>query len=263
MLDLNRYRELIDEHRRWLGSFDPQHSRNWEKLLDADREAAMSEASIRRLLQQNKNRVEPNEDLAGLKQTPDFRCGQTGKTFFVEVACIKIDTATEITGLSPRPLGQAQNYADLNKALFGACIRKTPQCSGLEQPALVAVCTFHWQATMLCFRKQKIATLLTGSELITYKWDSATGAGYGEAFLTTKLQKAAFIKPADNSSGMAHARNPVSAMLACGLGGDHARALGILHPLPVYEFDRAMLPDVAFCRLCDGYQSGKLSTEWI
>ncbi len=40
---------LADEHRRWLSSFDAQYLLNWEKLYAADYEAAMTEASIRRI----------------------------------------------------------------------------------------------------------------------------------------------------------------------------------------------------------------------
>ncbi len=43
--------ELADEHRKWLSAFDPQYTRNWEKLLNADDEAAMAEARVRHILQ--------------------------------------------------------------------------------------------------------------------------------------------------------------------------------------------------------------------
>lgn len=57
--------ELETEHREWLLHFDLRCLRNWEKLRNGDREAALCEAATRRLLQTQDIVVEPNEDLDG------------------------------------------------------------------------------------------------------------------------------------------------------------------------------------------------------
>ncbi len=255
---------LVAEHRQWLSGFDTQYLRNWEKLLNADSEAAMCEAEVRQLLQENGNTVEPNENLTGADQSPDFRCRQMDKTFFVEVTCISIEKATEESGL-PHPFkhrGRACCYGHLNNAIFSACRRKTPQCARLNDPALVAIGTFHFQASALCFRELEVQMLLTGEEMITRNINTRTGNPVGDTYLSTKLQFATFLRP-DQGTGMDHARCPISGLLLCGFGCDPREIRGLLHPLPVRAFDRALLPTVEFCRLKPGYESGQLSTEWV
>ncbi len=253
---------LIEEHSQWLSGFDTQHLRNWEKLLNADLEAAMCEAEVRRLLQGNGNDVEPNEDLTGQNQACDFHCMQGDKGFFTEVTCLSIDRVIKITALPDEADGKARHYGPLNDAIFEASRKKTPQCADMGQPVIVAVGTFHFQASALCFRKPHLQMLLTGKELITQKINTQTGESVGDIYLSTKLWSATFLRP-DQDTGMDHARCPISAMLLCGFGGYPFTVRGVLHPQPVHEFDRAVLPDVEFCRLKDGYESGQLSTEWI
>jgi len=52
MLQPNRFLdELVAEHRDWLSDHDDQYLKNFDKLINADYEAAMTEASVRRMLQ--------------------------------------------------------------------------------------------------------------------------------------------------------------------------------------------------------------------
>ena len=252
---------LVEEHRRWLGSFQPQRLSNWERILEADGEAAMCEAAVRRLLEANENTVEPNETLDGSAPAPDFLCSSGDKQFYVEVTCLSIKKVTQCTGLSHHPKG-ACSYSLLNDAIFNACKSKTPQCAGLRHPSLVTVGTFHFDASCLCFLDMELAQLLTGKEMITASIDTRTGAQVGETHMSTRLRSAAFLRP-DPSEGMDHARNPVSGMLLCGFGCEPPEVRGILHPSPVHDFDRSLMPRVEFCRLKAGYESGTLSTEWI
>lgn len=258
--DLN----LVEEHRRWLNGFDDQYRRNWEKLLNADPEAAACEAEVRRVLEGQGNAVEPNEILDGSGQAPDFRCTQRGQMFYVEVTSISIEKATEFTELPHMPEGNggASNYGQLNGAIFNAAKQKTPQCSQLQHPALVAVGTFHFQASCICFHRGHLQMLLTGQELITSKLDTRTGKPVGGLYLSTQLRSAAFLRP-DSGIGMDHARNPISGILLCGLGCNPPEIRGVLHPSPVHHFDRTLLPSIEFCRLRTGYETGALSTEWV
>ena len=143
--------KLVKEHLRWLAGFHPQHLHNWGNLLDNDPEAAMCEAAVRRVLQLNGNFVEPSESPNGSRRLPDFRCLQEGKVFFVEVTSISIEKATKVTGVLHKAIDPvASGYESLNDAIFDACNKKTPQCSDLEHPALVAVCTHHFDASCIC-----------------------------------------------------------------------------------------------------------------
>ena len=255
---------LVQAHRRWLSAFDPQYLHNWGKLMDADAEAAACEAAVCRLLEKNGNRVEPNEDLTGCRKSPDFRCTQAGELFFVEVTRISIEKATEITSLPhpPSVRSRAQHYGQLNRLVFNAVKEKTPQCSGLDRPALVAVGTFHSRASCICFHREHVEMLLTGQELITQRIDTRTGHPVGGPYLSTELQSATFLRP-DNSTGMRDARNPVSGILLCGFGCNPPGVRGVLHPKPVHDFNRNLLPAVEFCRLRTGCESGDLSSEWV
>ena len=66
--------DLAAEHRNWFSAFHPQYLCNWEKLLKSDYEAGLCEAAVRRLLQKHQIATEPNEELTGSEQRPDFRC---------------------------------------------------------------------------------------------------------------------------------------------------------------------------------------------
>lgn len=252
--------DLVDEHRRWLGGFDGQHLKNWQKLLNAEPEAAMCEAAVRRVLKANGNSVEPNESLTGADQSPDFRCLHGDEAFFVEATHISIDKATHVTKMPDKP--SANYYKPLNDAIFEACRQKTRQCSNLDSPVVVAVGTFHRQASGLCFSKPNLQKLLTGKEQICRNIDVRTGESSGDAYFATDLWSAVYLRP-DQIAGVAHARCPISAMLLCGFGYDSFQVRGVLHPSPVHAFDRSVLPSVDFCRLKSGYESGCLSTEWI
>jgi len=254
---------LFREHLSWLDRFDPQFRKNWEKLYWSDPEDAMCEAEVRRLLEKNGNNAEPNETLHGTKRSPDFRCIQAGKDFFVEVTCISMEKATSLTGLNhfPDPGFSFSGVGRVTDKLFHAATKKTPQCSNLGHPALVAVGTFHWQASRLCFERKHLELLLTGETLISQNIDGTTGGPVGDDYLSTNLRSATFLSPKEG--GFTHARNPVSGILACGFGCEPPRIRGALHPKPIHAFDRSLLPEVEFCRLKPGYEAGTLITEWV
>jgi hypothetical protein len=253
---------LVREHHAWLRGFDRSHTGDWDYLLADNPEAALCEAAVRRILEQNGNVVEPAARLHGSRRSPDFRCGQARKTFFVEVTCISIERATERTGLAHRPHHfDFAGVGRLSDAIFHECRRKTPQCSGLPGPAILAVGTFHWYASYLCFERAEVELLLTGEPLLAQDVEATTGAPVGASYLATKLRSAAFLRP--HGGWMSHARHPVAAILACGLGQDPPTVRCALHPKPVRPFDRALLPGVECCRLLPGYESGRLRTQWF
>lgn len=260
MCGFQRDPNLVREHLSWLDRFAPQFGKNWQKLAS---EPAMCEAAVRRLLEQNGNKVEPNETLDGKERSPDFRCTQAGKLFFVEVTCISIEKATKLTGLKyfPNQGFPLSGIGRVTDTIFQAAIKKAPQCSHLGQPALMAVGTFHWQASRLCFMHQHLTLLLTGETRIAQDIDTTTGDPVGDDYLSTNLRAAAFFTPKDAVLG--HARKPVSGILACGFGCEPPQIRGALHPNPIHTFDRSLLSKVEFCRLKPGYEVGNLTTEWV
>lgn len=127
------FQRLEAEHRVWLSTFDAQYLRNWEKLLNADEEAAFAEARVRQLMQGFGVTVEPNEDLNGANPQPDFRCYVRDDKFYVEVACISIAIATEKTGI-PNGSHGFSPFRPLNDAIFAKCRGKASQCKILTHP---------------------------------------------------------------------------------------------------------------------------------
>lgn len=255
--------DLYREHRLWLTGFDPQVGKNWEKLEQQNPEAAMCEAAVRRLLEINGNLVEPNESLDGTKQSPDFRCTQSGNSFLVEVTSITKEKATVLTGLNHIP---TSNYysgvGSLTDAIFHAAKSKTPQCSNQGLPTLVAIGTFHFQASNICFERMHLEQLLTGETSISQRIDITTGGPAGDAFLSTELRSATFLSPEKNGS-MRHARSPISGILTCGFGCIPPKVRCALHPRPIHALNRFLIPKIECCQLCSGYDKGTFVVEWF
>jgi hypothetical protein len=253
--------ELEAEHRVWLSCFDEQYLRNWEKLRDADYEAAMTEASVRRILQRHGVMVEPNEDLAGSTRRPDFRCEKDGQRFYVEVTCVAIEKVVEETGL-PHPTERgARHYSSLNDAFWGACKRKASQCGNLGGPAIVAVGTFHTTASVICLGKPHIDMLLTGETKLAWNIDMRTGSAVGDTYQITELRSAVFLRP-DKDTEVGFARGSISALLVCGLGVEPPRTLGVRHPNPERPFPSEILPDIEFGEVEIDRASGRMQVKW-
>jgi hypothetical protein len=252
---------LEAEHCSWLVAFDAQYLRNFEKLYKADYEAAMTEAAVRRFLEEQHIDVQPAEDLSGKVQRPDFLCTASNSKFYVEVTCIAIQKVIDQTALPHPSQSGTQHDAPLNDALWSACRGKAAQCGDLDYPSLVAIGTHHSSASALCIKEPKVDMLLTGTTSISWNMDVRTGSKVGDVFLSTDLRSATFLR-ADPINGIGFARSSVSGLLLCGFGILPHKVLGILHPNPARPFDRCLLPDVTFCEVAIDDASGTLSTHW-
>lgn len=259
-MDLIPDTKLIKRYIRWIERFDIRHARNWARLYKADPEAAMCEATFWGVLMDCGVNVEPNADLTGDKPASDFACWKDGRRFYVEVTCIHIATATVKTSLTHPSEQGFRDYSDLNDAIFAECRSKTPQCAGLDTPCLVAIGTFHFQASALCVGKVHLEMLLTGEQLLAWNVDTQRGEAIGDPYSVTHLRSAAFVRPGEHE--IEHARNPVSGMLIGGFGCRPVNIYGVLHPQPNHPFDSSLLDRIEFCRLKEDYQTGMLSTEW-
>lgn len=252
------YRNLVREHEKWLKSFCKLHLQNWKKLLKEDREGAMCEAVIRCLLESHGCLVEPTEEAGGSSRSPDFRCMADGRELYVEATCIKIATATRITGLEPGSR-EAESFSLLTRSILYACKSKASQCSGLEAPALLAVGTFHADAAELCFGHFGPEELLSGERRIRGHVDTRTGQTTGRIRVIRDCDTAAFLKRSP-TEGFGFGRLSISGLLLCDLCRKRI-VHGVLHPKPVRGFDRALLPDVPF--LAAARKHGRWSSQWV
>lgn len=251
---------------KWIeqNTFDPQHAKNWARLYRADPQAAMCEATFWAVFKDCGVTVEPNADLTGAKQTPDFRCSKDSSMFYAEITCIRVDTATRKTALEsePRPGEGAKNYRHLNDAIFQECVNKTTQCANLDAPCVLAVGTFHHRASVLGVRRTFMEWLLTGEASIGWDFDPKLGQCVGESYQVTSFRSATFTRMTRLQS-VEHVRQPISALLVGGFGCNPPQLFGLLHPNPVREFDPQLLARVPFCRQRIDVQAGRVSTEWI
>ncbi|MBN1912151.1 MAG: hypothetical protein JW818_20695 [Pirellulales bacterium] len=241
---------------KWIEQFEGGHDRRWAHRYKNDPEAAMCEAMFWGVLKDCGVTVEPVDP-------PDFKCQKNGDVFYVEVTCLRIDSVTRHTTLADTPTkGGPQHYGNLNSAIFNEVKQKTPQCAGLDGPALVAVGTFHFHASAICIQKHHIENLLTGDSMISWLVDPKTGGMVGEPYLSTQLKSAAFLKPM-GSSDVAEARQPVSGVLVGGFGCKPPNVLGLLHPYANRPFHRQMLDQIDFCQLLRDDTKHTLATKWI
>jgi hypothetical protein len=256
--------ELEAEHRSWLSAYHGQYLRKWDQLRANNNEgyeAALCEAATRRLLQRHTIKVEPNEDLTGMEQRPDFRCTHPEGTFLVEVACIPIGKAIEETGLPhPPQFGVFQSYRHLNDAFFLKSKGKAGQCANATEPTMVAVGTFHDLASYLCVQKKFADMLLTGETSLSWLVDTQTGRGVGDAFQTTELYSAPFF--GQGQPQISDARCSISGMLLCGFGFSPPKVLGVLHPNAIRPFNPRLLPGIAFGEVRVDHATGQFSTSW-
>lgn len=259
---------LAAEHRTWLSAFDPQHLANWEKVLNADQESALAEAGVRRLLQRYGTRVEPNEDLTGSEQRPDFRCESNGSTFEVEVTRISIAKTTKITGLAEDAITNVaeepvifEDIRPLNDAVFVACKGKARQCGDAPHPTLLAVATFHYGAAVFCLDKSEISELLTGRTRMRLSLGGPSAERPGEAYLITDLHSAAFLQ-FDGSRQVGFARSSISGLIMCGLGADPPQVIGVLHPNPARRFAPTLLPEIEFGQVTVDWATSKMLVNW-
>jgi hypothetical protein len=260
------YADVIAEHHTWLQRFE--RLKKWEDLLKANPEAAICEAKTQKFLSDNNINVQPYRDLT--QKGPDFLCVKDGKTFCVEVTCITRDIATQKTTLSSSYLNpkkaEAQCYKLLTRHILGELCNKTPQCSGMKMPCVVAIATLHTKSGVLCFKKTACENILTATTQIAMDVDIQKGHSVGEPYQTTSLEDSAFIRFTKKDDGtIEYARNPISTILLCAFGQYPISVKGLLHPKPNYPFDRSLLHDTEFAVLADEYQNGKLKlkVEWI
>ena len=256
------YTKEIEQYRDWLKSSSELHLKRWEDLLVSNPEAAICEALTKQMFSGQHVDIKLNEDISS--GGPDFLCAKNGKSFYVEATCISKDAATRESGLSDKPQHKASHYALLTKKIFGEICNKTPQCSNLSKPCLVAVGTLHFQAGCLCFNKHSAEDLLTGTTFITAPIDTRTGQATRKPYEATELESAVFVRPLKTSpKSIEFARSPVAAVLLCPFAARPTKIVGVLHPNPNHMFDRTLLPDIEFGRLAEGYKANRFKVEWI
>jgi len=263
---LSDYSDLILQHRIWLKSFDKWRIDRWEGMLKKnieDIEGAICEAATRKLLSHYQIGIEPYEDES--TGGPDFLCTKNNQRFYVEVSCISIEAATRESGLYPTdsPDVDDSSYWNMTEKFRSEIALKIKQCIKVNAPRIVVIGTLHPEVSDCCIDELAAEQLLTSPTKITHDINS-THEPIGNTYETTGLEHSAFIRFVKDSSGkIEFARTSISAVLLCGFGSNPPNVVGCLHPNPNHAFDSTLLPQIKFCRLAEGYRSGRFIVEWI
>jgi hypothetical protein len=251
--------QLADEHRDWLSGFDARHLTNWDKLLSADNEAALAEADVRRRLQDNNVDVEPNDAVFGNAKSLDFRCQSHGVGFCVEVTCIRIATAEEVTG-TPKVPTEDHPCRPLTQAIFNKCLDKAAQAASVQQPVLVAIGTWHGFVALKFKPGYYVNTLLTGECEITWDMNITTGES-SKTYLSTDLYPAIFLKPNDDGTPKP-ARQSISGVMLCAFGMPGVEPLIVLNPNAVRPFASKAIPKLPYGSVQYDSQNRVLGVRW-
>ena len=226
------YPQVIRKHRTWLSSFPPEHLRTWKQLFHLNVEAGVHEACVRELLERNTDAVEPAKELG--MGGPDFLCRVGQERFYVVATCLTMDAVSDHTGLPADLDPRARTSRDLAALILGEVLDKSPQCSGLDAPCLLAVGTFHSGGSMLCGEEVRVQNVLT----------STTGL----LSLTPEQGEVA------------------SGILVCGFGCRVWRqgwpVRGVLCPAAGRPFSRRLLPGIRFCELVPGHEQARFRVKW-
>lgn len=259
---ISSYSDEINEHRVWLEPFGKQRLDKWEELLAVNPEAAICEALTRLFLSKQGVFVKPYEDLS--RGGPDLICYISNISFYMEITCVTKEKVTKKSKLNDQPTG-ASYYKLLTDVFLGELRNKVPQCSKLDAPCIVAICTLHRQGGAKCFGKIDVEDLLTGTTHVSMEFDTKQGQGVGKVYKSTDLRDSAFIRLDKTSTGQIEfARNSISAVLLCAFGYLQMKVVGALHPNPNYPFNRTLLDKIEFGRLAEGcIQTDRLNVEWI
>lgn len=237
---------LVEAHKQWLERASPVLAKQWEDRLTSEPEAATAEAMIHVILAKQVDDVRPyeHESMGG----PDFCCRSGSAEFLVECTVIKIDTATDHTGLPPFPKPGATRYTSLNLQILGKIKKKAGQVGPRALPLVLAVATLHYQAGRAVFRRLFVEWMLSGPP---------------SASSPPELGDSVFFKRTSRADAPAPARRNVSAILLLSLGEVDRPQRGLIHPRACRSFDPDWLPQTGFCRLKSPREGAEIHVEWV
>lgn len=257
---------IINPYRDWLSGCTDGAVRlkKWEQRLRANPDSAICEATTWDWLRRRGFEIEPAEDVS--HGGPDYRCRREQHYFYVEVTCLSRDSVTSQSLISDQqsPISKdPEGWGYLTGAVFHKCQEKCNQLTELDAPCLLAVCTMHGFAATACFDELGAEMMLRGDDLKLSWFGDPSTARMGPVALKTELKGAPFLCSDEQTRFIDLKRTWISGILLSSSSMPDRRVLGVLHPQPLQPFDPGWLPDVPFCRLTDGWQSGQLTVEWV
>jgi hypothetical protein len=256
----NSIEEVVQAHAEYLSLNHPAFSSKFEKLLLADREAAIGEATVFSLLKTYfRARPEP-ADVPGTGGV-DFICHRgRPEEFVVEVTSLKPEAVAAQSGI-PAEIedGAGGPFKMTTDQLFSTVRSKADQLSGYPCPRVLAITSTHHAASFL-LGPSGAEFLLTSEPAITYP---LAGTG-GPVTMTTNLRRSVFFGPGPAGNQIVPRRQSVSAVLLLALDELRSNMVGLLHPVPARRLNLEPFRDVPFLRLREWpIVDGAIRTEWV
>ena len=258
---------VIQSYAEYLGESHPQNFGRFEGLCVSDREAALAEAIVFRMLQTIQVRPEIHDQ----PQTggPDFVCScwrgplfkpQPQDRFVVEATSLSIDAVTNRSGIPNEVPDDISGgaYGLVTQNIVNKAKAKTPQLGNYLMPRVLAIVSSHVAVPAL-FNEATAKWALVSDPY----WKHEIGSDVTDTAEYTNLEKSVFIRPGPDGR-IEPCRQSISAILLVAVYGDKSKVLGILHPEPAYPLNVEFLPKIPFVRISRWpIIDGKIFTEWV
>ncbi len=247
--------DVVKEYTQFLASEYPTHCKMFEDRLNADPEAAQSEAVIYSVLRQAGYEVAVQENF--VDGGADFLCTGIQEGMIVEVRCIHSSTITTQSGWSEKVDEKAFFFDLITDVIRRAVSAKVPQLAGHPIPRILCLTTEHIGGSFF-FGPLGARDIMTSETKISVP----IGTPNSSVSTVTDLKESVFFK-FDGSGRVEPCRRSISALILALIHGEGANLTGLLHPDPVVKFPIQMLAGVPFLRVSNWpFSDGKIETEW-
>jgi hypothetical protein len=256
----NSLDDVIQAHAEYLYAEHPAYYEKFVRLVKADLDAAMGEATVFSVLR-TYFRAEPQPADEPGKGGVDFVCRKgTRDEFVVEVTSLKPEAVAAQSDI-PVSIDESERgaFRMTTNQLFSTVKEKADQLADYLCPRVLAITSTHHASAHL-LGPSGAEFLLTSEPKITYPI-----AGSGAAItLTTNLRRSVFFGPGESGTQIVSRRRSVSAVLLVALSDTQSSVVGLLHPDPVEKLRIEPFRDVPFLRLVNWpIVDGAIKTEWI
>ncbi len=249
---------IAEAHSDYLLLKHPAFHHKFQRLLEADPEAATAEAAVFSILK-TYFRAEPEPADEPGTGGVDFVCRKDEEDMcVVEVTSLKPEAVAEKSGIPAIADDDGGAFRMTTHQLFSTVCGKADQLADYPCPRVLAITSTHFASSFL-MGTQGAEYLLTSEPSLTFP----VGVPGAPVRMTTNLRSSAFFGPGPNEQ-IAPRRRSVSAVLLIGLFGDQSTVIGLLHPAPAYPLGIERFREVPFLRVANWpIVDGIISTEWV
>lgn len=245
--------EIVEKYKNYLLTKCPERHKTFSDLERSQLESARAEAVLFFFLQSQGFKVTLHEDPS--TGGADFLCETSQHKFLVEVTCLEVDAVAERSSLGK---GSDSGWsAPITHSLRTKASTKASQLSGVSMPRLLVLTTEHESGEVLMGINAARSLLTSDLKIQIQPWLSESNIQS-----VTELDNSVFFRFSKDGSIKA-CRQSISAVLLIHILPNECRAVGVLHPQPIFNFPRQLLPTVPFVWVRQWPpKEGKIETAW-